>query len=239
MITGMVVTFSCTEDDPGPLFTSSVIKGRVRFHYPDQPPVNVGISARGPYGKQAVFTDSSGFYQISGLGNGTYELEFWKEGYGTKYHYGIQLFGSDTVSRNEELYERVKGWSKLPEFYEIHDRITYPWVREGCIVITTSWSVDKKPDGSTPIRVFLDDHEKVSYMNYKCTRRANFLRRSGFDYLLLTVDDLPFEYGQEIYLIAYVCNPEEEGYLNTYLGVWTFSTLENDKHSQVMRFIMH
>ena len=238
-IAGMIITFSCAEDDLQPLFTNSVIKGHVRFNYPDQPPVNIGISTHGPYQKKSALTDSSGYYEISGLGNGTYELEFFKEGYGIKYDYGIQLFGNDTIIRNEELYERVKGWSKLPEFHEIHDRITYPWVREGCIVITTNWSVDKMPEGSTPIRVFLDDHENVSFMNYKCTRRGNFLRRRGFDYLLLKVDDLPFKYGQEIFLITYVCNPEDEGYLNSYLGVWIFSTLENDKHSPVMYFTMH
>lgn len=238
-IAGIVITCSCTEEDIKPLFTSSVIKGKVRFYYPDPPPVNIIVTARGPYKRKSVLTDSLGHYQISGLGNGTYELEFMKEGYGTKYQYGIQLFGNDTVARNEELYKKVGESYKLPELYEIHDRITYPWVREGCIVITTSWPVHKMPEGSTPIRVFLDDHENVSYLNYKCTRRGNFLRRTGFDYLLLKVDDLPFKYGQEIFLIAYVCNPEEEGYLNSYLGIWTFSTLENDKHSPVMRFIMH
>lgn len=238
VIAVIIITCSCTEEDLKPLFTNSVIRGQVRFYYQDSPPANIIVTARGPYKRKSVLTDSLGHYQISGLGNGTYELEFMKEGYGTKYQYGIQLFGNDTVGRNEELYKKVRESYKLPKLYEIHDRITYSWVREGTIVITTSWSVNTPPS-EIQIRVFTGDQENVSYLNYQCTRIGRGLKRTGFDKLLVVVHDLPFEYGQEIYLIAYVCNPEEDGYINSYLGIWTFSTMEPDKHSAVMSFTMH
>jgi hypothetical protein len=34
---------------------------------------------------------------LSGLGNGTYYIDYRKEGYGTVRQYGIQLFGNDTA----------------------------------------------------------------------------------------------------------------------------------------------
>lgn len=238
-IAGIFITCSCSEEDPEPLFTASVIRGHVSFYYGDPAPEDIIVTARGPYKRRSVLTDSQGEYWLSGLGNGTYELEFMKEGYGTKYQYGIQLFGNDTVTRHELLYEKVAESYKLPLFYEIHDRITYPWVSEGEIVITTSWPTGNIPPDNIMIRVFMSDRDNVSYMNYQSTRRGRGLWRNGFDNLLVVVDNLPFEYGQEIYLIAYVCNPDEEGYLNNYLGIWTFSTLEPEKHSQVMSFTMH
>jgi hypothetical protein len=51
---------------------------------------------------------------------------------------------------------------------------------------------------------------------------------------------LTFKSGTEVFLIAYVGNPEEilNGYFDSFLGVEQFSTLIPEKHSQVMSFIM-
>jgi hypothetical protein len=229
-----ILACSCAEDVPEPLFTTSVIQGRIYFYYAssENVPEGISITTRGPYDQKTAFTNSDGDYQISGLGNGTYELEIAKESFGTKYHYGIQLFGDDTVHMNDELYECMTG-ARLPELYEVHTRDSYSWLNETTIAITTGWK-----QGEIYARVFMADNDDVSYRKYRCTRKGIRLKRTGFENLLLLVEDLPFESGKEIFLIAYTCNPEEEGYINTYTGVWTFSTLDPEEHSKVMRFTM-
>ena len=236
LLTGIVLwALACScEELPEPLFTNSVIYGNIDFYYTsNEAPENIKITARGPYEKKERFTDSNGDYEITGLGNGTYELEISKEGFGTRYQYGIQLFGNDTVRVRDELFERMVG-RKLPTLYEVYTSNYYDWLSETKIVITTSAS-----QGDIPARVFLSEDDEVSYKNFQWTSQARSVNRNGFDKILLFVEDLPFQSGKKIYLRVYICNPEEYyGYFNKKTGLLTFSTLEKDEHSSVMSFTM-
>lgn len=235
LLTGIVLwalTCSCGEEYPEPLFTNSVIQGSIDFYYSyDEAPENITVTALGPYQEETALTNSAGDFQINELGNGTYKLEISKEGFGTKYQYGIQLFGNDTVGVRDELYERVTG--KLPTLYEIHTQDSYSWLNETKIVITTSRS-----QGDIPARVFMSEDDDVSYRNFQCTRLAHSVKRNGFDKILLFVENLPFDSGKKVFLRVYICNPHEYGYFNKYTGMLTFSTLEKDEHSSVMSFTM-
>jgi hypothetical protein len=227
---------SCSEL-PDPLFTKSVIQGNIHCYYiSGSPDDNISVTARGPYGDRTALTNSEGYFQIGGLGNGTYKLVISKEGFGTKYHYGIQLFGDDTASLHDEIYERISGF-KLPALKEIYTRHSNDWLNASTIAIVTNIdATGYTPD--MPVRVFMADFENVSYKNYQCTRRAFALARGGYENLMLLVEDLPFESRKEIFLIAYVCNPFEEGYFDYYTGVWTFSTMEPEERSEVLSFTM-
>jgi hypothetical protein len=236
LLTGIVLwalTSSC-EELPEPLFSNSVIHGNIDFYYNnDEALEDISITARGPYEKKMALTDSNGDYEITGLGNGTYNLEISKEGYGTKYQYGIQLFGNDTVRVRDELYKRMTGL-KLPTLYEIHTQDTYSWLSEKKIVISTSRS-----QGEIPCRVFMSEDDDVSYNNFQWTSKAHSVKRNGFDKLLLFVEFIPFEPGKKVFLRVYICNPNEYyGYFNKYTGMLTFSTLEKDERSSVMSFRM-
>lgn len=236
LLTGIVLwtLASSCEELPEPLFTNAVINGNIDVYYTnDEAPENIIITALGPYGKKETLTDNNGDYEISGLGNGTYELEIGKEGYGTRYHYGIQLFGNDTVRVRDELYFRMMG-RKLPNLYEVHTHETYHWLNEKTIAITTSAS-----QGDIPARAFLSEEDDVSYKNFQCTRNTHSGTRRDYDKVLMRVEDLPFESGKTIYLIVYICNPDEYyGYFNKKTGILTFSTLEKDERSSVMSFTM-
>lgn len=236
LLTGIVLLTlaSSCEELPEPLFTNAVINGNIDVYYNnDEAPEAISITAQGPYEKKETLTDSKGDYEITGLGNGTYELEISKEGYGTKYHYGIQLFGNDTVRVRDELHLRMIG-RKLPKLYEVHTHETYHWLNEKTIAITTNAS-----QGDIPARAFLSEDEDVSYKNFQCTRNTYSGTRRDYDKVLMYVEDLPFESGRTIYLKVYICNPEEYyGYFNKYTGILTFSTLEKDEHSSVMSFTM-
>ncbi len=238
LLTGIVLgalTCSCEEEFPEALFTNSVIRGNIDYYYntdTEPYPEGINVTARGPYPDKSALTNSSGYFEISNLGNGTYKLEISKEGFGTKYQYGIQLFGNDTVGVRDMLYERVKG--NIPTLLSVETQNTsFSWLQENSIAITTN-----KTSGKIPSRVFMAEYKDVSYKHYQWTTNVHSLYRSGFEHLMLTVHDIPFESGQKIYLKVYICNPEEEGYLNHYTGLWTFSTLEPDEHSEVMDFTM-
>jgi len=236
LLTGIVLwTLACScEELPEPLFTNSVINGNIDLYYNyDEVPEDISITARGPYEKVEALTESNGDFEITGLGNGTYEVEISKEGYGTRYHYGIQLFGNDTVRVRDELFKRMTG-IKLPALYEVHTRDSYAWLNETTIVITTNRS-----QGEISARVFMSEDDDVSYKNFQWTAQAHSVKRNGFDTLLLFIDFIPFESGKKIYLRLYICNPEENyGYFNKKTGLLTFSTLEQDEHSSVMSFTM-
>lgn len=239
LLTGLVLgalTCSCTEEFPEPMFTNAVIQGNIDYYSyseVDPYPEGIRITAQGPYQEKTALTNSSGNFEITGLGNGTYRLEISKEGYGTRYQYGIQLFGNDTVGVRDELYEQVSG--KIPKLLAVESQNTsYYWLDEHSISITTN----KTGSGEIPCRIFMAAYKDVSYKDYQWSGRVSSGFSNRVNKYLLTVHDIPFESGQKVYLKVYICNPEEDGYLNYYTGVWTFSTLDPDEHSEEMSFTM-
>jgi len=105
-IIGLIMLFSCKKEEVEPYYKNSVIKGEVRLY--DYGTIiedksNIKITAYGPYGNKSAFTDYNGLFEISELGNGTYEVEFYMYNYETTRLYGIQLFGYDTVQLFEIL----------------------------------------------------------------------------------------------------------------------------------------
>ncbi len=92
-----LILFSSCKKDPDPLFTNSVINGDVNICCMYDSSDNIKVTAKGPFGNKTAMTDNSGRYSIRGLGNGTYSLEYTKDGYGTSHQYGVQLFGNDSA----------------------------------------------------------------------------------------------------------------------------------------------
>jgi hypothetical protein len=211
-----------------------MISGRVEMDDWDNSPEGVRVLAHGPYEEHSTATNQDGNYELGGLGNGTYDLEFSKEGFGTMKAYGIQVFGNDTLRRNTFMYEMM-GAFKVPRLLEVLTASGY-WLQSNEIAITTNLSASKETNWG--IRLFFAKHPDVSYRDFYCHRNGRRLRRNGYDNSLIIADNLPFESGEKIYLIAYVCNPGDEGYWDAYLGRLIFSTLNREEHSQVMEFTM-
>ena len=232
---GMSLLGSCTEDLPDPLFTEGMIYGEVVLNDYTSSPEDVKVLAMGPYGNQSTTTDQEGDYAIGGLGNGTYELEFGKEGFGTVFSVGIQVFGDDTLRRNAYLYA-LTGIKKLPELLRVYTADNHSWIEPDVIVIPTDLGFS--PQTPWGMRLFFAKHPGVSYLDFDCTRNGQKLRRSGYENTLVKADNLPFEGGEEIYVIAYACNPDDMGYWDAYQGIQTFSTLDAEVHSQVLQFTM-
>jgi len=231
----MALFGSCTEEYPDPLFTEGMIRGRIFVNNYEALLENGNVLALGPYGMQSTTCNQDGEYVFSGLGNGTYELEFSMDGYGTVVSYGVQVFGNDTLRRDAILHENMAG-IKLPGFNRIYTSDSHSWLQYDEIAISTDGNYSNTTKWG--IRLFFSRHPGVSYQDFYCTRNGRKLRREGYDNYMVSADNLPFESGEEIYLIAYACNPEDEGYWNSYQGLITFSTLNPEEYSPVMQFTM-
>jgi hypothetical protein len=237
IITG-IIWFSSCKKEPEPLFSNSVIKGSALAYNSNE---IITVVANGPYGKTTINTENSGGYMFTGLGNGTYRLDFTNEGYGTIRIYGIQLYGNDTVTIGQvRLFKKYDNYL-LPVFRKVSINTDILGLGAPVIVVETNLT-DFTPN--MPIVFFMDVNKNVDYKNYSyCPpyyEAGKFsLNRDNID-LLFRPDNLPYRSGTEVYIIAYVANPDEVnfGYFNTYLGISQFSTLVPEKHSQVMSFIM-
>jgi hypothetical protein len=229
----IIMTGSCTKD-PSPLFTNSVIKGNAALwgEWINDPSINV--VARGPYGEISTLTEPGGSFGFSGLGNGTYSMEFSKEGYGTIKKYNFQLFGNDTIDVGFNYIFKKYNNFILPTLVDILIESAIP---SGTIVTS------KIPTASDPlvlpVVVYLGTDINVSYKNYSfiCATTTTFSTKIDLNFDLRHVS---FSKGTKVFLIAYAGNTEEvlNGYVDTFSGLQQISTLIPEKHSQVMSFIM-
>jgi hypothetical protein len=233
----LVMIFSC-EKDPSPLFTNCVLKGYALTSDYETDYAGTNITAYGPYGSKTTTTDESGQFTFTGLGNGTYRLEYSRKGYGTIVRYNIRLFGSDTVEIGGiSVFRRFDNFI-MPAFLNVSTGTES--YNANTVYIETTMSTYTSP---LPVVVFTDT---LNTLNYKTSQnfRSVYSQFSSThpEHLSFTFETygLPFRKGATVYLIAYVCNSDEitYNYLDQYLGIPQFSTLIPDKHSVVMSFIM-
>jgi hypothetical protein len=229
--------------DPEPLFTNSVIAGYSETWDLLTYGGKITVIASGPYGKKGVETDETGQFFISGLGNGTYKLQYTKDGYGTINQYDIQLFGNDTASAGRVTLFKKYDTFQLPVFSGITKEI-HPGNYNENVLFVVIVSDMKTLDPVIPVVFFMDTQKKVDYKNYAFASSNYSVGRSSqsSEYFNFYINPgvLPFNTGDEVFVIAYIANPNEvsNGYFDKYLGIEQLSTLIPDKHSQVMSFIM-
>jgi hypothetical protein len=235
--------YCCTEEEPEPIYSQGVLTGAVHV-YENADPSNTKITARGPYGSSSTVSNVDGSYKLGGLGNGTYEVEFFKEGYGRIVEYGVQVFGNDTVY--------VYAWSlykmadyNMPKLSTVLYYSAFPYMYEHDVAIVTDIPNDQGEQ--MQIRVFVSDQKNVSNKNYLHSDMAHASsRENGTDVMIFEAnpqivnsDGLRlFESGQTLYIIAYVCSVEEEtGQFSEYYGLPIFSTVDENQHSPVIEII--
>jgi hypothetical protein len=222
-VIGLFIIHSCTEDLPEALFTDGMIRGHVSY-YEGEIPYGIKVVASGPYGTKSALSDSSGLFIIKNLGNGTYELVFESDGYGSIHKYGIQVFGYDTIVVNATLYKMIDVFI-MPEFIELYHSSSFPGMYGNEIVIETNvLRSDQLPD----LRFFVDTKNTVSYKNYQYTIMSSPFQRNEIEHSIYSVDlyGFPCESGVKLYLKAYICNPDDIGYCNNYDGYYVYSTLD-------------
>jgi len=230
------------ENEPEPLYSNGMVTGVVQTRELEDL-ANATVTAHGPYGSQSATTGTDGIYKLSNLGNGTYEIEFSHEGYGTKYRQGIPVFGNDTVSLIDvRLYEKADY--QMPKLNPVLYYSSFPYMDEHSIAMLTD--LPKNSTEEMQIRIFVNDTEEVSDKNYLHSDQAHAVTRDdGSQVLVAPVNpqivngggERLFTKGQTLYLIAYVCSiREENGEFSKYYGLPIFSTVDQQQHSPVIEF---
>jgi hypothetical protein len=225
------------------MFTTSVISGNCKLDNSLDLNSGIKVTATGPYGKISVQTEEDGQYKFTGLGEGTYTLNFGKEGYGDVKMYSIKLFGNDTVYA-PYVYLFEKFDLPMPEISRVSIQSNPRFGQDPVVVLETSLTIqDVLP--APPIILYTDSIVSVSYKSY--TQLYPYVysvtseRGQGkIDYIVQLTELFPFRKGTLVYFQAYVANPEEifYGYFDNYLGIQQFSTLMIDRHSEVLSFVM-
>lgn len=247
LLSGFVLLSGC-EKEPVPLTTNSVLQGNARYGSGSEEG-GVKVIAYGPYGESSAVTDAWGNYKFTGMGNGTYCLDFSREGYGTVRQYGIQLFGSDTVTaRSVDLYA-LPGPLMLPFFKRTFIGVRpryYP--EKDWICFETDVTKQNSDRYGFQFLMCMAKDEKVSIDHYQIIDFSWSGQYNGDAYLIYIDieafyeryrERLPFKSGDKVYVRAYPFNKSEGiGYLDTYLGVPQYSTLDKTRSTNIISFTM-
>ena len=236
------------EENYKPVYSNNVISGYISLDYYDESvPDNFLVTANGPYGNKSAGTDEKGYFEINGLGNGTYELDFSKDGYGTKHQYSIRLLTGDTVNTDVVMYKMIQ--MKMPRLIEVLDHTKNKAINEHSVVISTNTTYEEKYV-QTNIRLFVSEEPDVSCLNYRGTFTTFGSTITGISYLYLYINfgpldnyyeqqkyyPLTFESGEQLYIKAYVCNEYETGYYDSKIGNIVYSTADINECSDVLSY---
>jgi hypothetical protein len=232
----ILILLSSCKKDPDPMFTNSKINGIVNICCRYDSSDNIKVTAMGPFGNKTTTTDSLGRYSITGLGNGTYSLEYVKDGYGTSHRYGVQLFGNDSVYLwNFYMFKKIENF-KVPGFIGINPHYESSW---GAYYIGLQTDMMQRNHN---LAFFMEANNKVSYKTYSYlnTYVESVEDVNNGSIFIFNPVSLPYKSGTTVYLIAYVCNEYElaNRYFDSYYGGIQLSTLQTDNHSEVMSFVM-
>jgi hypothetical protein len=230
------------EKDPDPLTNHGVIRGNASLYdiYTEEP-ANIKVTASGPYGSKSTTTEANGNFMIDGLGNGTYYIDYRKENYGTIRQYNIRVFDDDTFYVGGVMLFKKTG-NYVPKFikaYVANKPRFFPLTIYLCI------ETDVTNDGTVSgldLMLFLDSNQDVAWNQNKFNYPASDAYVSDKNVHTIYVDPsrMPFKSGTTVYVKGYPCNIQELGYgfLDTYLGIPIYSSLEKSKSTNVVSFIM-
>jgi hypothetical protein len=230
------------EKDPDPLTTHGVIRGHASLYneYTEEP-ANIKVTASGPYGSKSTTTEAEGGFNIDGIGNGTYYLDYGKEGYGTIREYNIRMFGDDTVyARGAMLFKNPAA--AIPNFikaYTANKPRTFP------LRINVFIETNASNNGSVfglDVMLYMDISQDVAWNRNGFSYPASDAYVNDDNVHTIYVDPaiIPFKSGTKVYVKGYPCNIQEYGYgyFDTYLGIPMYSTLDKSKPTNVVSFIM-
>jgi hypothetical protein len=231
------------EKAPEPLTTNSMIRGNVYWNSDNLEYGTVKVTAKGPYGSKSVIIANNEYFIIDKLGNGTYCLEYAKEGFGIYERCDVQLFGNDTIRVSQvQLYPKpgkfkmpslTRAYISYPDFYTPH---TVP-----CLTLDTD---EKDPEVHLQLKIFISSSSDVSWNNYQFVNwwpKSYYNRGHNSWSLYLNLADrenIPFQTGEKVFIRTYACNEYDRGYVDAYLGLMVFPTLDKSRASNVIEFVM-
>jgi hypothetical protein len=241
VIMGFII--QACEKDPEPLTTNSMIRGNVFWYSDNGEDGKAKVTVKGPYGSKSVEASNGEDFYIEKLGNGTYCAEFEKDGYGTYERCDIQIFGNDTVRIMQvQLYPKPKDF-KIPALTRAYT--SYPDIFSPPIVPCISLQTDAKEREIYPeVMIFISSSKDVSWNNYQYVTsgfRSSFNTGNNSWTYYVSLENrasLPFQTGDKVYIRTYACNMMDRGYVDAYLGLMIFPTLDKSRASNAIEFVM-
>ncbi len=236
----ILLSFGC-EKDPEPFTTNSVIRGTASLYNEYSDASGIKITASGPYGNKSTTTQTDGNFSIDGLGNGTYYLDYGKEGYGTIRVYNISVFGNDTIwARGVHLFK--KSSSSLYAFKKAYTAIRDRFFPQTTFVCIETFAPNNGTVFAVDMMLFMDDSPDVAWDRHEFSYPASDANVNDANVHTIYVDPLaiPFKTGTKVFVRGYLCNIQEYGYgyLDTYLGIPMYTTLDKSKSTSAVSFIM-
>lgn len=232
---------SSCEKYPDPISNLGVISGYVSDET-SKKLSDVCVTACGAYGKSSTMTNSEGYYEFTGLGNGSYFLEFARKDMGTRRLYNLKIFGDEKISASISLLT-LPGNFTMPEFVKAsigsmpRSYPVYDWIR----IETNVTSTNRELYGyGFDFILFLGTREGLSCENYDLViSRWTALFYDNPITIYLEPWSLPFLKGQKVYVMGYAANKyESSDILDPFTGKPEFPTLNPQRHTNVVSFIM-
>jgi hypothetical protein len=202
---------------------------------------NIQITARGPYGDKSILVNSFSDYQyIEGLGNGTYNVSYSKDGYGTIEVQDIQLFGGDTVHISQVVLYKKPPKFTTPELMRAY--IGYPYGgNDKFMCVETKFKEEDRPN--LQMIFFISTSPEVDWNRYNSyfesssavyNTSSTWTAFVPFERYAMSV----FKPGDHLYFRGYACNDSDPGYFDYYHGLQVFPTMDKSRRTNVVDFIL-
>lgn len=237
----LIISAAACERFPEPFTTTGSISGQVTADSSGTTTYGVRVKATGPYGSISIIAKTAN-YMIESAGNGTYDLEFSKEGYGTVRQYGLQVFGDETVKVPSIGLFDLPKLAAIPKFIKAYTvKGTMPGVNT---TVNIDLAVTNLGSNRLPVLLFLSNNRNVAWNNYVIVYPGDKgASRNNIPYIWFEYynQQFPFKSGTEVFIRGYICNTREYnsgGYLDTYHGIRVYSTLNKSVYTDVVSFIV-
>lgn len=176
------------------------------------------ITALGHAGSYKAYSNSEGRFELRDLPTGTYELNFWKPGFGTLRQFGVQhLGGKATILLLRNTYltnDQIKAYF----LYEVSKtQIQDLHVENDTITATFLFHNEALPEWAS-IYLYFSNEEGFDIQEAQFTLPLKLREEEGFYIEPMDFEEHPFESGERIYYrAAYFTRPWEWQQQDIYL----------------------
>jgi hypothetical protein len=234
----ILITIGC-EKDPEPLTTNSAIHTSAAVQ--DVENIHeIKITAKGPYGDKSILVPAGEYGYLEGLGNGTYNLSYSTDGYGTIELQNIKLFGGDTVHIGQELLYKRPPKFTTPDL--VRAFIGYPYGGDYAYLgIETKCKPEDRPNHQMIFFIgTFPDVDLNWFITYFRSFSAWYIDDNTWTAFIPLNEGIMtmFQPGDHLFFKGYACNNTDQGYFDYYRGLQVFSTIDESRRTNVVDIIL-
>lgn len=176
------------------------------------------VTARGHEGTYMAFSDRNGRFELTDMPTGTYELNFWKPGFGILQQFGVQHLGGKAtilLLRNSYL---TGDQTRAYFLYEIANTRIQDLLIENDTLTAAFWFPEEVQPEWASIVLYLSTEEGFDIQEAQHTLPLYLREEEGAYSAVMGFEGLPFGGGEKIYCrAAYFTRPWEWNQQSMYL----------------------